>query len=87
MPCVYIIQSNKNNRYYFGSTSNIVRRLEEHNRGKTLSTRHAGPWKLVFSQECDTLLEARKIERKLKSFKSRTIIDRIVTTGKLNLKI
>jgi putative endonuclease len=87
MPCVYIIKSDKNERYYIGSTVNLTRRLEEHNRGKTPSTRYLVPWKAVFSQECDTLAEARKTERKLKSFKSRIIIDRIVRTGKLILKI
>ncbi|MBP9815989.1 GIY-YIG nuclease family protein [Candidatus Woesebacteria bacterium] len=87
MPCVYIIKSDKNNRCYIGSTTDIIRRLDEHNIGKTPSTRYLGPWKIVFTQEFDLLSDARRMERKLKSFKSRKIIDRIVTTGILNLKV
>ncbi len=41
-------------------------------------TRNIRPFKLVFSQEYDSLLNARKIEKKIKSFKSKKIIESII---------
>ena len=39
---VYIIQSLKDLKYYIGETSNMGRRLEEHNLGKVNSTCNRG---------------------------------------------
>ncbi len=85
MPYVYILRSLKNKRYYIGSTNDLVRRLSEHNRGHTKSTRFSKPFKLVFNQEYQTLIKARQIELKLKRFKSRHIIDKIVTEQVIEL--
>ena len=75
---VYILQSLKNGQYYIGCSSDPLRRLEEHNRNKEKSTKNRGPWKLVLVKEYQTLQKARKIEYKLKKFKSRKIIEKIV---------
>jgi predicted GIY-YIG superfamily endonuclease len=61
--------------------------LDEHNRGKTTATKHLAPWIVAFSQEFSDLTDARRIERKLKSFKNRKILDRIVATGTIEMKI
>jgi len=47
---VYILKSCKNGRYYIGCTSNIEKRLSEHNKGKTKSTRLFMPWKLIYNE-------------------------------------
>jgi len=78
MAFVYIIKSLVNDRYYIGSTNDLKRRINEHNKGVSKYTRLTKPFKLVFSQEYDSLEKARKIEYKLKKFKNREIIDRIV---------
>ncbi len=45
---VYSIQSENNpDRYYVGLTSDVERRLEEHNAGKSIHTNKFRPWKLV----------------------------------------
>ena len=75
---VYIIQSIGYNRYYIGSTVDFERRLVEHNSGKTIATKNKGPWKFVFIKKYNTLVEARRLEYKLKRFKSRKIIERII---------
>ena len=80
---LYILQSEKNSRYYIGSTSNLDRRLLEHNSGKTKSIKHHRPFKIVFSKEFDSALEAMQLERKLKKFKSKRIIERVVREQKL----
>ena len=81
MNFVYILQSEKNGRYYIGSTNDLELRLLEHNAGKTKSLRHLKPLKLVFKKEVDSLNDARKIEKKLKKLKNGNIIDKIVADG------
>ncbi len=64
---VYVLYSEKFNRYYTGFTKSIEHRLAEHNAGKTKSTKPYRPWKLIFSEECKTRLEARNREKYYKS--------------------
>ena len=45
----------------------LGQRLRDHNEGVSKWTKYRGPWKLVWSQECPTIGEARKLENKLKS--------------------
>lgn len=47
MHFVYIIKS-KDGEIYKGMTNNLVRRLEEHNAGKTPSTKRYLPWRYVY---------------------------------------
>lgn len=75
---LYILQSNKNGRYYIGSTNNPDRRLEEHNGKLVTATQYLVPLKMVFCKEYQELSEARNIERKLKRQKSRILIEKII---------
>ena len=75
---VYILQSEKNGRFYIGSTDNVERRFSEHQNGIVKSTRNLRPWVLKFSKEYESLTKARKIEYKLKSFKNRKVIEQII---------
>ena len=81
MALVYILQSQVNFRYYIGSTTNLERRITEHNSGKSKYTSITRPFKIVFAQEFLTLNEALKIERKLKSFKSKKILESVIEDG------
>ncbi len=80
---LYILKSKKNNRYYIGSTNDLERRLQEHNSGKTKSLKYLRPLQVVFYKEFENEIEARQMERKLKKFKSRDILDKIVGQQKL----
>ena len=84
---VYILKSLKNGKYYVGSTDNLERRIFEHNSGKSKYTRLSKPFELVFSQEFETLVLARKVEFKLKSFKSKKIIEQIIEDGVCRMKV
>ena len=64
---VYAIKSKKDGRIYVGFSENVDRRLKEHNSGKTKSTKGYLPWKLFFTKECETRIEARKLEKYYKS--------------------
>jgi putative endonuclease len=68
---VYVLRSEKNGRLYTGSTSDLERRLEEHDRGKTRYTRYAGPFVLIRTESYKTRLEARQREYFLKSGRGR----------------
>ncbi len=85
MGIVYILKSLVNGRYYIGSTNNLRRRLFEHNHGKTKSISFTRPYELVFKQIYSSVLEARRVERKLKNFKSRRIIEKIIADRFINL--
>ncbi len=64
---VYIIYSEKFNRYYVGLSANINQRLKSHNLGKVKSTKAFIFWKLIHFEEFGTRIEARNREKYLKS--------------------
>ncbi len=67
---VYILQSEKNGKYYIGHTQDLVVRLKRHNSGLVSSTKRYVPWKIVYTESCNTKQEAYKRELKIKSYKS-----------------
>ncbi len=83
---LYILQSLKNQSYYIGSTSNIKVRLKQHNSGAVKATRYKRPYKLVFKQEFDSVKAALKAERRVKGWKRRDYIEKIISSGKLIIK-
>ena len=75
---VYILRSLVNDRFYIGSTNDLNRRLKEHARGKTKSTRFTKPFELVYKEMYNTSLEARRRERYIKKKKSRKFIEWLI---------
>ena len=70
MPWVYILKGSTG-RHYIGSTQNLERRVTEHRRGHTHTTRRLGEsLELVAAKEVATLAEARGLERMLKRKKN-----------------
>ena len=72
---VYVLKSERNGRYYVGSTDNLMRRCSQHVSGQCHTTVRMLPVKPVGWQEFGTLSEARRVERALKSRKSRVYIE------------
>jgi len=66
---VYILRNQTSGRHYIGSTNDLQRRLADHKRGNTPSTRHTHLWELVYSEERPDLKAARKREREIKRYK------------------
>ncbi len=65
---VYILQSLKKSDWlYKGSTSDIRRRLEEHNSGKTFSTAPYTPLKLIYYEAYQLRVDAEAREKYLKT--------------------
>ena len=48
MYCVYLLQSQQNKSLYIGCTSNLRKRINFHNAGKSYHTRKYVPWKLIY---------------------------------------
>ena len=80
---VYILQSEKNGRYYIGSCQNIQKRLSLHNLGLIKSTKSYLPWILVYNELFDTLSGARKREMQIKSWKKRLAIENLIKHFKI----
>ncbi|TMI93477.1 MAG: GIY-YIG nuclease family protein [Bacteroidetes bacterium] len=74
----YILYSPSLDKYYVGSTTDIARRVQEHNRGKDKFTRTGRPWTLVYREEFESLIEARGRERYIKRMKSRKFIEALI---------
>ena len=66
----YIIQSESSGRYYCGHSSDPNRRLRQHNdpeyRLSKTTKRFEGPWRLIWSQGCQTRGEAMMMEKAIK---------------------
>lgn len=82
---VYFLQSDKNSRFYIGSTIDIHKRLKEHYAGLVYSTKNLRPLNLVFFQNFSDIKTARVVEYKLKRLKSRKIIEQIIEEGSIKL--
>ncbi|MEK7528546.1 MAG: GIY-YIG nuclease family protein [Patescibacteria group bacterium] len=78
---LYILESTQNNGYYIGSSKRLDNRLHEHNTGLVKSTRNKGPWIIKFFQKYNSEKEARHIEHRLKKFRRRDIIEKIISDG------
>jgi len=71
MKCwVYILRSRKTDRYYCGHSSDLLRRLKQHNDSDYRLTRTTkileGHWEIVWTQECPDRSEAMKLEKSIK---------------------
>ena len=64
---IYAIKSSVDNRIYVGFTENLEKRIKEHNQGRTKSTKGFRPWFLIYNENVETRIEARKREKYLKS--------------------
>ena len=81
---VYIIYSERLDRYYTGSTQSVAQRIDRHNAGATKYTKAGRPWRLVYRKSFQTRAEAVKRETKIKSMKSRKYIEDLVRSFNLN---
>ena len=63
---LYILKSQRINRFYIGSTSDITKRLEKHNSGLVRSTKGYYPWTLIHKEVFLEKKSARQREIHLK---------------------
>lgn len=75
---VYILQSEKTNRYYTGYTENLERRVQEHNSGKTRSLKAYLPVRVVYNESVLNKHEARLRELQIKRYKGGQAFKRLL---------
>ena len=72
---VYVIQSNKDSRFYTGFTVDLRKRLKEHNEGKYISwTKGRGPFDLIYYEACKNKEDTRQREKYLKTGRGKRFI-------------
>ncbi len=76
---IYILYSQKIDKYYVGCTENLEKRLEEHNAGLSNFTSKGTPWVRVYFEQLNSLSEARKREIEIKKKKSRKYIEFLIS--------
>jgi putative endonuclease len=63
----YVIKSKKNGKFYTGFTSDLKRRILQHNNDYSTYTRKRGPFELLYYEACLNEEDARARELYLKS--------------------
>ena len=67
---VYVLKSKKTTKLYIGFTSDLKRRVIQHNNSEEKSTKHGVPWKLIYYEAFSSKLDAMRREKQIKVFKS-----------------
>ena len=75
---VYILYSEKCNRYYTGYAADVNARLTRHNNGVVTATKNCKPYQLMASKSFESETEARKEEARIKKQKSRKYIEGLI---------
>ncbi|MCH7827102.1 MAG: GIY-YIG nuclease family protein [Bacteroidetes bacterium] len=76
---VYILKSLVDGKFYTGYTSNLKKRLDEHNKGLTKSTKSRRPFELVYFEGSVNIKDVMKREKYLKTtYGKRYIRNRII---------
>ncbi len=71
---VYTLESMKDGDRYIGYTSNIRRRIEEHNKGLSFATKFRLPFKLIYFEGCLNQEDAKRREHYLKTTQGRRFL-------------
>jgi len=71
---VYVLSSNITNKSYVGFTTNLKKRLEEHNSGKSLFTSQYRPWEVIYTERVKNEIQGRIREKYLKSASGRRLV-------------
>ena len=65
---VYIIKSKKDKSIYIGYTEDLIKRMKEHNSGKSIYTRNKYPYELIYYESYKHKTDAKYRENNLKRF-------------------
>ncbi len=76
---VYLIRSQVDGRLYKGQSTNLQRRIIEHNSGKTKSTKGFVPWDLIYFEKFETIEESIARERYFKTGSGREYLKTILS--------
>jgi putative endonuclease len=77
---LYILKSENYSKSYVGISNDVERRLIEHNSGNSFYTKRYRPWKMIYTEDYNSVLDARKREKYLKSCAGRKFLKKIFST-------
>ena len=81
---LYVLKSNKDGKFYIGSTGNIERRIQEHLLGLVKSTKNRRPLKLIYKEIFTTKEEAQSRESYFKGGgKARNLLTKLIKEQEL----
>lgn len=72
---VYALERN-DGKMYLGYTSNLKKRLEEHNQGLNVSTKPYRPLKCIYYEACRDKEDAKRREKYFKTSQGRRLLKR-----------
>ena len=81
MHYVYILKSEVLGKYYVGYTSNLEKRIKDHNAGRSVFTKNGVPWKIVYSETLEDRKSAWLREHQIKSYKSGEAFKKLIKHG------
>ena len=85
---VYILQSEKLNRFYIGYTTDIDKRLYFHENAESRKfTYRADDWELFFSLECESEFQGLRIEKHIKNMKSKVYIQNLKIYPEISIRL
>ncbi len=86
---VYILFSEKLNKYYVGTTDDTERRIEEHNniKYKNSFTSLGIPWTMAYTIICQSSSQAYKIENHIKAMHSKKYIQNLIQYPEISEKL
>lgn len=72
----YVLLLDKNRTMYFGYTSNLTQRFEQHQKGLVKSTKSKLPAKLIYYEVCRDQADALQRERYFKTYRGRQFLQK-----------
>ncbi|KHE94149.1 MAG: GIY-YIG nuclease family protein [Candidatus Scalindua rubra] len=70
----YVLQSEKDNKFYVGFTKDLKLRFEQHNKEHVESTKDRMPLRLIYYEACLDQNDVTKREKYLKSYHGRMFL-------------
>ena len=72
----YVLKSQKDLKFYSGSTKDLKQRFDQHQKGNAVSTKDRRPLKLVYYEACINKNDALKREKYFKTYHGRMYIQK-----------
>jgi putative endonuclease len=72
----YVLESREGANIYIGYTTNLKKRLLEHNQGLNSSTKRYGKWNLIYYEASLNELDAKRREKYLKTTQGGRLLKR-----------
>lgn len=77
---VYVMESLKDKKRYVGFTTSLQKRIEEHQKGLSVSTKLRLPMKLIYFEACTNKEDAKRREEYFKTTRGRRFLAKRLKT-------